>query len=90
MYRLGCLKDPRDLRDLPMGLVLPPIPLPTKIDYTVDMTPVKNQGDEGTCVAFASVVGVKEYQDSKEYKKTMELSPRYLYNLCKYILCRLG
>ena len=80
---LGCLKDPKDLRDIPMGLVLPPIPLPDKIDYAVNMTPVRNQGDEGTCVAFASVVGIKEYQDTKEYKNLIELSPRYIYNLCK-------
>jgi len=82
-FRSGCLKDPRDLRDIPMGLVLPAIPLPAKIDYSTDMTPVRDQGDEGTCVAFASVVGVKEYQDSKEYKKTIGLSPRHLYKLCK-------
>jgi len=81
--RLGCLKDPQDLRDIPMGLVLPPISLPLNIDYSSEMTAVRNQGDEGTCVAFASVVGIKEYQDSKEYKKMMKLSPRYLYNLCK-------
>jgi C1A family cysteine protease len=80
---LGCLKDPKDLRDISMGLVLPPIPLPSKIDYTAEMTPVRNQGDEGTCVAFASVVGVKEYQDTKEYKNPIKLSPRYLYSLCK-------
>lgn len=82
-YGLGCLKDPKDLRDLPMGLVLPPIPLPDKIDYTKQMTSVRDQGNEGTCVAFACVVGVKEYQDTKEFKKFIELSPRYLYNLCK-------
>jgi len=82
-FAQGCLKDPRDLRDIPMSLVLPPIPLPAKIDYGTDMTPVRDQGDEGTCVAFASVVGIKEYQDSKEYDKTMKLSPRYLYSLCK-------
>ena len=80
---LGCLRDPVDLRDIPMGLVLPPIPLPPKIDYTSTMTPVRNQGDEGTCVAFASVIGVKEYQDTKEYKNMIELSPRYTYSLCK-------
>lgn len=80
---LGCLEDPKDLRDIPMGLVLPPIPLPGKIDYTGEMTPVRNQGNEGTCVAFASVVGVKEYQDAKEYDKAIGLSPRYLYSLCK-------
>lgn len=80
---LGCIKDPRDPRDIPMGLVLPPIPLPPKVDYTENMTPVRDQGDEGTCVAFASVVGVKEYQDTEEYNKIIGLSPRYLYSLCK-------
>lgn len=80
---LGCLKDPKDLRDIPMGLVLPPIPLPVRIDFVNKMTPVRNQGDEGTCVAFASVVGVKEYQDTREYKDLISLSPRYLYHLCK-------
>ena len=58
---LSCLKDTRYLRDIPMGLVLPPIPLPSKIEYTDKMTPVRNQGDEGICVAFASVVGVQGY-----------------------------
>lgn len=80
---LGCLKDPKDLRDIPMGLVLPPIPLPAKIDYASKTTPVRNQGNEGTCVAFASVVGVKEYQDTKEYRDLISLSPRYIYSLCK-------
>ena len=83
LYSLGCLKDTKDLRDIPMGLVLPPVSVPNKIDYTAAMTPVRDQGDEGTCVAFASVVGVKEYEDTKEYKKYIELSPRYLYTLCK-------
>jgi C1A family cysteine protease len=82
-YTLGCKKDPEDLRDIPMGLVLPAIPVPLSIDYTSKMTPVRNQGDEGTCVAFASVVGVKEFEDQKEYRKLIELSPRYVYSLCK-------
>lgn len=83
VYRLGCLKDIKDLRDIPMGLVLPPVRVPASIDYTTAMTPVRYQGNEGTCVAFASVVGVKEYQDTKEYRKTVNLSPRYIYSLCK-------
>ncbi len=82
-YSLGCKKDPEDLRDIPMGLVLPAIPVPLSIDYTRRMTPVRDQGNEGTCVAFASVVGVKEYEDQKEYRKLVELSPRYVYSLCK-------
>ncbi len=82
-YTLGCKKDPKDLRDIPMGLVLPAIPVPLSIDYTPQMTPVRDQGDEGTCVGFASVVGVKEYADQKEYRKLIQLSPRYVYSLCK-------
>ncbi len=82
-FSLGCLKDPKDPRDIPMGLVLPAVPVPVSFDFTKLMSPVRNQGDEGTCVAFASVVGVKEFQDKKEYRKLIRLSPRFLYSLCK-------
>jgi C1A family cysteine protease len=83
MYALGCRKDPKDLRDIPMSFVLPPVPLPKAFDYTEHMSPVRDQADEGTCVAFASVVGMKEYQDGKEFKKLIELSPRFVYSQCK-------
>jgi hypothetical protein len=75
MYALGCRKDPQDLRDIPMGMVLPKFPVPADVDYTKAMTPVRDQGDEGTCVGFASVVGVKEYEDSKEYRKIVMTVP---------------
>ena len=80
---LGCFKDPKDVRDIPMGLVLPAVVVPVSFDFTKLMSPVRNQGNEGTCVAFASVAGVKEFQDKKEYRKLIRLSPRFLYNLCK-------
>ncbi len=82
-FSLGCRKDPKDTRDILMGLVLPVVPIPVSFDFTKLMSPVRNQGSEGTCVAFASVVGVKEFQDKKEYHKLIKLSPRFLYNLCK-------
>ncbi len=82
-FSLGCFKDPIDSRDIPMGLVLPAAPVPVSFDFTKLMSPVRNQGNEGTCVAFASAVGVKEFQDKKEYHKLIRLSPRFLYNLCK-------
>ncbi len=85
MYALGCKKDRPDRRDYPMADVLPLIRVPGSIDYTAQMTPVRDQGDEGTCVAFASVVGVKEYFDRKEYRKCIELSPRYVYSFCKQL-----
>ncbi len=80
---LGCFKDPKDVRDIPMSLVLPTVSVPVSFDFTKSMSPVRNQGSEGTCVSFASVVGVKEFQDKKEYRKLVKLSPRFLYNLCK-------
>jgi C1A family cysteine protease len=82
-FSLGCLKDPTDSRDIPMRLVLPVFAVPLSFDFTKLMSPVRNQGREGTCVAFASVSGVKEFQDKKEYHKLIRLSPRFLYNLCK-------
>lgn len=84
-YGLGCLKDPTDSRDLPMHLILPRIAAPAIVDYTDRMSPVRNQGEEGTCVAFASVVGVKEYHEKRELGRLIELSPRYLYQLCKQL-----
>ncbi len=79
----GLKKDTRDDRDHLMRAYLPLIKLPEKIDFTRKMTPVRSQGDEGTCVGFASTVGMKEYQEKSEYKKTLELSPRFVYNECK-------
>ena len=78
---LGCLKDPIDKRDFHLTR-LPPrlrVKLPAKIDYTSGMSAVSDQGDEGTCVGFASVDGMKEYQELKEWKKDVQLSVRYVY-----------
>ncbi len=82
-FTSGCFKDPQDYRDIPMGLVLPAVKLPVSFDLGMAMSPVRDQGNEGTCVAFASVTGVKEYQDKQEYRHLIELSPRFLYSLCK-------
>lgn len=83
VFSLGCFKDYGDPRDIPMGLLLPVVKLPARVDHTSSMSPVRDQGEEGTCVAFAGTVGVKEYLDGKEYKKYVSLSPRYVYANCK-------
>ena len=83
VYKLGCFKDYSDPRDIPMGLLLPIVKVPPRVDLTALMTPVRNQGEEGTCVAFAGTVGVKEFLDGKEYSKYIPLSPRYVYYNCK-------
>jgi len=42
--------------------------LPKYIDHTANMTPVKDQGQLGSCVAFA-IVALKEWQEWQEYLK---------------------
>ncbi len=82
-YGLGCLKDPADRRDMPMRAVLPRVAAPPGVDHSDRMSPVRDQGAEGTCVAFAAAVGVKEHQELAEHGKLIELSPRHLYHHCK-------
>ena len=83
--RLGCLKDEFSGKDYLMRAYLPVMKIPKKIDYTSKLSPVRNQGDEGSCVGFASATGMKEYQEMLDYAKFIELSPRFVYNECKKI-----
>ncbi|MBI4845050.1 MAG: C1 family peptidase [Candidatus Omnitrophica bacterium] len=85
MNKLGCIKDKFDGRDYLMRAYLPVMKIPKKIDYTAKFSPVRDQGDEGTCVGFASTVGMKEYQELLDYEKLVELSPRFVYSECKKI-----
>ncbi len=85
MSKLGCVKDKFDNRDYLIRPYLPLVKLPKKIDYTKKMSSVRDQADEGTCVGFASVVGMKEYQELEDYKSLVALSPRFVYSECKKI-----
>ncbi|USL45884.1 C1 family peptidase [Priestia megaterium] len=80
---LGFIPSPEDKRDLLMSTFLPTFSVPSKLDYTDKMTPVRDQVDEGTCVGFSSAVGMKEYQERKERGQEVYLSPRFLYQECK-------
>lgn len=85
MTKLGCIRDKFDDRDYLMRAYLPVIRLPKKVDYTRKVSPVRDQGNEGTCVAFATASGMKEYQEMLDYSKLILLSPRFIYNECKRI-----
>lgn len=85
MINLGCIKDKLDDRDYLMRAYLPVVKLPKKVDYTPKLSPVRDQGDEGTCVSFATACGMKEYQELLDYEKLIELSPRFVYSECKKI-----
>ncbi len=85
-YGLGYIPDPPDVRDFQLLSLLPPlmVPLPIKYSYREHMTPVRNQYNLGACCAFAAL-SVKEYFDSKEYAKEIDLSEQWLYAKCKEI-----
>jgi hypothetical protein len=85
MAKFGCIRDTFDDRDFLMRAYLPIVKIPKQIDYTGQMSPVRDQGDEGTCVGFATTVGMKEYQEKIDYRQLVQLSPRFLYSECKKI-----
>jgi len=93
MFTLGCSKDKFDARDYVIDSFLPKLQaryrgrkkLPRRLDCIRKMTPVRDQGVEGTCVGFASATGMKEYQEKIDYNQQVTLSPRFVYSECKKI-----
>ena len=85
MGKLGCIQDKFDARDYLMRAYLPLAKISPKVDYSGKASPVRDQGDEGTCVAFATATGMKEYQELIDYEKLVPLSPRFVYSECKRI-----
>ena len=73
-YSLGYLPDLEDTRDFRYSTA--PIILPTSVDYTPFMSPVKNQGNRKSCVAFA-MCAVREFQTGSKD----DLSEEFLYQL---------
>jgi C1A family cysteine protease len=86
-YFLGAKKDKPDRRDYPLTRMTAKLAaqLPPSIDYTDKMSPISNQLNEGTCVGFATVDGMKEYQEKVELVKDIQLSPRYVYEHAREI-----
>lgn len=82
MKSTGCFKDDNDSRDFilsksPLKDHLPDdLDLPKKMDLSNWMSPIKDQGNLGSCVAFACVA-VKEYQEQKEYLKEIKEGSEY-------------
>ena len=78
---LNYKKDPKDKRDFIFKTSLKtPVNkltsyLPGSIDYSNKMTPVKDQGNLGSCVAFA-VTAMKEWQETIENEMEIKLGKR--------------
>lgn len=84
-YTFGCIKSPHDSRDYLLEGLVDTVNLPASVDNRDKMTPVRHQKNEGACVGFAMTVGVKEYQEQKDYGKFIELAPRFIYEEAKKI-----
>lgn len=82
----GYKKDPHDLRDFLYQNTLKYrsvaelrniyLQLPSKVDHTAKMSPVKNQKRLGSCVGFA-VTAMKEWQEQKEHLEELEAGKKY-------------
>jgi len=85
--KLGLYKSLKDNRDFLISTLVEDVikELPVKFTVRNKMTPVRNQGNEGSCVGFAGAVGVKEYQEQIDYGRFISLSPRFLYEESKKI-----
>jgi len=98
--KLGLIPDPEDSRDLSISMVFEKRGVtqrPAKKVYKKEMTPVKDQGNRGTCVGFSSGA-VKEWQETKEHEKEIaqgkkdhrrgriyDFSEEWIYQHCKKI-----
>lgn len=61
MYKLGALPSPKDEKDYIVRAVANAATLPAYWDFRGVMQPVRNQGNEGTCVPHAVSSGVMGY-----------------------------
>lgn len=93
-------KDDRDKRDKKFKnarklLAEIPTDIPKSVDYTSEMSPIKQQGKLGSCVAFA-VCALKEWQEQSEHarevkegkidhrdKRFYDLSEQWIYYMAK-------
>jgi C1A family cysteine protease len=53
-----------------------------RLDYSSEMLPVRNQGEEGSSVAFAFAEAL-EFQIKKKLKQKVVISPRFIYYLAR-------
>jgi hypothetical protein len=77
--RLKALPDPKDTRDFIYRKITAPVTLPPVFDLEKLCTKVKDQGQRGSCVGFASVA-TKEQHFKARAKMAINLSEEWTYD----------
>jgi len=76
-FPLGYIPDPEDPRDYKLSSVLSSeVRRKNYVDYSPEMSEVKDQGEKGACVGFA-VAAMVEWQQQQEYLKEIEQGNTY-------------
>ncbi len=82
-FRLGARLDRVSrLRAAPRRFAVAARPLPTHVDLIPQMSPVRDQADRGTCVAFASLAAFEQFWSRAHHEK-VDFSEQFLYCKCK-------
>jgi len=79
-YALGYRPEPPDERDL--LIPIPSYDLPKTVDWTEQLTQIRDQGNEGTCVGLA-VTALKEFQEWRQYGTKFDFAERWIYEMAK-------
>jgi C1A family cysteine protease len=76
----GYVRDVTDPRDFAYQSVRPAqAPLPPSIDLRHLCSPVRDQGQLGSCTGFAIAVGLREFLENKTSGKFVKMSPLFVY-----------
>ena len=76
----GYIRDVPDARDFVFQTVRPStIPLPPSIDLRHLCSPVRDQGQLGSCTGFSIAVGLREFLEIKTTGKLVKMSPLFVY-----------
>ena len=79
-HSYGYIPDVKDANDFHYAAVRPvSVPLPPMVDLRRLCSPVRDQGQLGSCTGFAIAVGMREFLLNKQGAPFVQLSPLYVY-----------